>query len=98
MPPWCRWVGADLVLAVHIQPRARRDEVVGAHGDRLKIRITAPPVEGKANAHLIGFLADVFDVPAAAVELLAGGSGREKRLRVHSPQRLPAQIPPRTRT
>ena len=93
MPPWCRWDGADLILAVHVQPRARRDEVVGTHGDRLKIRITAPPIEGKANAHLIGFLAGVFDVPLAAVELLSGDSGREKRLRVRRPARLPAVIP-----
>lgn len=86
------------MLAVHIQPRASRDEIVGTHGNRLKIRITAPPVEGKANAHLIGFLAGVFDVPVAAIELLAGSSGREKRLRVRNPHRLPAQIPPRAKT
>ena len=93
LPRWCRWEGTDLVLAVHVQPRAHRDEIVGIHGDRLKIRIAAPPVEGRANQHLIGFLAEVFDVPASNVELLGGSSGREKRLRVHSPRRLPPQIP-----
>ena len=64
------------MLAVHVQPRAHRDEIVGTHGDRLKIRIAAPPVEGRANQHLIGFLAEVFDVPASNVELLGGSSGR----------------------
>lgn len=90
---WCRWDGDDLWLAVHVQPRAKRDEIVGAHGDRLKIRITAPPVEGQANLHLIRFLAECFGVPASAVELTAGTSGRDKRLRIHKPRRLPAGIP-----
>lgn len=92
-PTWYRWEGPDLWLAVHIQPRARQDGIVGPHGDRLKVRITAPPVDGKANAHLIRFLADCFDVPAGAVELLAGSSGRDKRLRIRSPRRLPESIP-----
>ena len=91
--PWCRWDGDDLWLAVHVQPRARRDEIVGAHGDRLKIRITAPPIEGQANAHLIRFLAECFGVPAGAVELTAGTSGRDKRLRIRKPGRLPPGIP-----
>lgn len=91
--PWHRWDGEDLWLAVHIQPRAKQDAIVGAHGDRLKIRITAPPVEGQANAHLIRFLAECFDVPASAVELTAGTSGRDKRLRIRKPRRLPAGIP-----
>ena len=91
---WYRWDGADLILEVHIQPGARRDEIVGPHGDRLKIRISAPPVDGKANLHLIRYLADCCGVPARAVELLAGLSGRTKRLRIQSPARLPAGIPP----
>lgn len=94
-PAWYRWEGPDLFLAVHVQPKARRDEIVGPHGDRLKIRITAPPVDGKANAHLIRYLADCFGVPAGSVELLAGSSGRDKRLRIHAPSRLPGSIPGR---
>ena len=97
-PRWYRWEGTDLVLALHVQPSARRDEIVGPHGDRLKVRVTAPPLEGKANQHLIVFLAEVFGVPASNVELLGGSSGREKRLRVHSPRRLPPQIPPSAET
>lgn len=91
-PAWYRWEGPDLFLAVHVQPKARQDEIVGPHGDRLKIRITAPPVDGKANAHLIRYLADCFGVPAGSVELLAGGSGRDKRLRIHAPRRLPGGV------
>ncbi|MBI5462016.1 MAG: YggU family protein [Gammaproteobacteria bacterium] len=92
---WYHWDGADLILAVHLQPRARQDEIVGAHGDRLKIRITAPPVDGKANAHLIRFLATICGVPISAVELLAGTSGRDKRLRIRAPRTLPPPLPSR---
>lgn len=84
----------DLILDLHIQPRASRDEIAGYHGGRLKIRITAPPVDGKANQHLIGFLADVFGVPKRNVELLAGESGREKRVRIARPARLPGILQP----
>lgn len=59
---WFRWDGEDLILACHLQPKASRDEFAGLHGDRLKIRLTAPPIEGRANAHLMAFLADAFGV------------------------------------
>lgn len=90
---WYHWDGPDLVLAVHLQPRARQDEIVGAHGDRLKIRITAPPVDGKANAHLIRFLAETCGVATSAVELIAGTTGRDKRLRIRAPRLLPPPLP-----
>ncbi len=87
------WEGDTLTLSIRVQPRASRDEIVGPYGDRLKVRITAPPVDGRANAHLIKYLAKVFGVPRARVSLLAGESGREKRLRIDAPSRLPACIP-----
>jgi len=89
-----QWQGERLILQLRVQPRASRDEIVGAHGEALKVRITAPPVEGKANAHLLKFLAQCFGVPRTAVALLAGESGRDKRVAIHSPQRLPDGIPP----
>lgn len=89
MPGWCRRDGADLVLSIHLQPRASRDELVGIAGDALRIRITAPPVEGEANAHLIGFLAGLFGVPRAKVRLEHGAAGRRKRVRIQSPRRTP---------
>lgn len=92
-PAWYRWDGPDLLLALHIQPGAGGDELVGPHGDRLKIRITAPPVDGKANTHLIRFLAETFGVATGAVELLTGHTGREKRLRIRAPRQLPDLIP-----
>ena len=91
---WFCWDGGDLLLSIHVQPRARRDEIVGPHGERLKIRITAPPVEGRANRHLCAYLADLAGVPRRQVILEAGESGREKRVRIRSPRRLPPGVSP----
>jgi uncharacterized protein (TIGR00251 family) len=67
---------------LHIQPRASRSEVVGRHGDAIKIRITAPPVEGAANEELIRFLATRLNVPQSQIRLLSGAGGRRKRVAV----------------
>lgn len=88
---WYRWQGADLLLTVRLQPRASRNEIVGPHGDALKIRITTPPVEGQANAHLIKLLADAFDVPRGQVTLVSGDTARSKQLRINTPRRLPPE-------
>ncbi|HEY0722354.1 MAG TPA: DUF167 family protein [Gammaproteobacteria bacterium] len=97
MAAWYRWQGEDLLLTLRLQPRASRDEIAGPYGDALKVRITAPPVDGKANAHLLRFLAELFDVAPSAVELLSGETGRDKRVRIQRPRRLPveAEIPPK---
>ncbi len=87
---WYEWRDDTLVLRVRIQPRASRDQVAGIHNQRLKISITAPPVDGAANQHLLGLLAREFRVPKSAVEVLGGETGREKRLAVHGPRRRPA--------
>ncbi|PZP22062.1 MULTISPECIES: DUF167 domain-containing protein [Pseudomonas] len=85
-----RWDGEDLLLACHLQPKASRDEFAGLHGDRLKIRLTAPPVEGKANAHLLAFLAEAFGVSKSQVSLESGELNRQKRVRIRHPRQLPA--------
>ncbi|HMG45440.1 MAG TPA: DUF167 domain-containing protein [Acidimicrobiales bacterium] len=69
----------NVMLTVHVQPGARRSEIVGPHGDALKVRVTAPPVDGKANAAVVELLAEILDAP---VELVAGASSRRKRLRI----------------
>ena len=86
---WFRWDGADLVLDCHLQPKASKDEFAGLHGERLKIRLTAPPVEGKANAHLMAFLAAAFGVAKSQVSLESGELNRQKRVRIRSPRTLP---------
>jgi len=90
--PACEWQGKDLLLRVRVQPKASRDEISGLQGEALKVRITAPPVDGKANAHLVKFLAKQFGVAKSAVTLLSGETGRDKRLRIHAPARLPEAL------
>lgn len=80
--PWLRLSGADAVLSLHIQPGAKKTEVAGAHGEALKIRLNAPPVDGKANEALVAFLADRLDLPKSRVILEAGQTSRSKRVRV----------------
>ena len=90
MPP--RWIRDDagaVVLAVHVQPGAKRTEVAGTHGDALKIRLAAPPVDGKANAELVRFLAAAFDVPLRSVAILRGETSRDKAVRIVAPRARP---------
>lgn len=87
-----RWDGEDLLLECHLQPKASRDEFAGLHGDRLKIRLTAPPVDGKANAQLLAFLASVFAVSKSQVSLESGQQSRQKRVRIKQPRTLPAEL------
>lgn len=89
---WYRWDGTALVLRLRIQPRASDDELCGPYGDRLKVRLTAPPVDGKANAHLCGFLAERCGVAASRVVLTAGATGRDKTVRIEAPTRLPEGV------
>jgi hypothetical protein len=65
-------------LRLRVQPRASRTEVAGRHGDALKIRVAAPPVDGEANAELIRFLARVLQVPKTAVSITGGSGARSK--------------------
>lgn len=81
--PWLRpGVDGSVTLALHVQPGASRTEAVGRHGDALKLRLAAPPVDGKANATLVAWFADFLNVPKARVEILVGASGRKKLVRI----------------
>lgn len=71
-----------VVVDVHVQPGGSRDEVVGRHGDALKVKVSAPPEGGKANAAVCRLLADAFDVPASSVAVTAGAKSRRKRVRI----------------
>jgi hypothetical protein len=75
-------VGKEAVIAVYVTPRAGRTEITGEREGALWIRLAAPPVEGAANEALVRFLAARLGVPRSAVTLLAGASGRRKRVRV----------------
>jgi uncharacterized protein len=71
-----------VILSVHVQPNAKRDEIVGPHGAALKVKVTAPPVGGKANRAVAELLADRLGVPPRSVELVTGASIRQKRFRI----------------
>lgn len=82
IPPWAREGAGGAVLELLVQPRASRTRIVGEHDGRLKIQLAAPPVDGEANAALLAFLADTLGTKRADLALLAGESGRRKRVRV----------------
>ncbi|WP_299020482.1 DUF167 family protein YggU [uncultured Photobacterium sp.] len=84
--------GDDLVIRLYIQPKASRDQIVGLHGDELKIAITAPPVDGKANAHLGKFLSKQFRVAKGQVVIEKGELGRHKQVRIESPREIPQVV------
>lgn len=82
MPEWLRAGDGRITLTLHIQPGAKKTEVAGVHGDALKIRLAAPPVDGKANAALIGFVAGRLELAKSAVSLKSGQTSRRKVLEV----------------
>ncbi len=71
-----------LLLVLHVQPGAKRTGFAGRHGDAMKLRLAAPPVDGKANAALCAHVAEFCGVPRSAVTLVAGETSRAKRVRV----------------
>ncbi len=75
--------GEMLVLALHVQPGAKRTEIAGLHGGRLKIRVAAPAVEDKANRVLVGFMAARFDLPGSRVIIRSGSRWRSKTVEIH---------------
>ena len=91
MSDWYR-VASDgrITLTLHIQPGAKKTEFAGLHGDALKIRLAAPPVDGKANEALIRFIADTLALPKSAVCLKSGQTSRRKVLEVTGA--LPEQV------
>jgi uncharacterized protein (TIGR00251 family) len=97
MSTWYQSEEDSFTLTLHIQPGAKRTEVAGLHGEALKIRLAAPPVEGKANEALLRFVANSFDVPLRQVELLRGAQSRHKRVKISGskigPETLLLKIP-----
>jgi uncharacterized protein (TIGR00251 family) len=80
--PELRSTDDGVLLAVHVQPGAGRTEVVGRHGDALKVRVGAPPSGGRANDAVVALVAEAFGVKAAAVTVTSGATNRQKRLRI----------------
>lgn len=82
---YLRWQGDELILQIHLQPKASKDAFVGQHGERLKVTITAPPIDGKANSYLIKFLAKQFGVSQKQVTIIRGEHSRDKTICISKP-------------
>jgi uncharacterized protein (TIGR00251 family) len=77
--------GDHIVLNIRVVPRASRDGFAEIMGDALKVRIQAPPVDGKANAYLVKFFSKQWKIPKSNIEILSGEAGRSKRLKISNP-------------
>lgn len=91
MPDWCSTDGKDVLIRVKAVPGASRDQIAGLLGDRLKIRIAAPPEDGKANAAICGVLARALDVGVRNIVIEHGSSGPEKLVRAKGVARVLAE-------
>jgi len=89
---WYRRDGNDMLLFLKIQPRSSKDEFAEVMEDLRKVRLKAPPVEGKANTHLVKYLAKLFKVPKASVVVESGLTSRSKRVRILNTEHLPESI------
>lgn len=96
MTSWLRAAGGEVQVDVLVQPRASREKIGPVHGDRLKLAVTAPPVDGEANAAVIALLARALDVARSALEVSAGASSRRKTIRVRglSAEQVQARLAP----
>ncbi|EGV06557.1 TIGR00251 family protein [Haemophilus pittmaniae HK 85] len=81
-----------LRLHILLQPKASKDQILGLHGDELKISITAPPIDGQANAYLVKFLSKLFKVPKSTIILEKGELNRHKQVWIPAPKLLPPEI------
>ena len=95
---WYLWQDDTLILTVHIQPKAKCTELAGEHGQALKVRVAAPPVDGQANDALRKFLAGLCGVAPREVQIRTGATSRAKRVAIKAPKRLPPGVmaPPRS--
>lgn len=96
-PLYYRWQNEQLYIDLLVQTYASHDEVVGVHGNRLKVRLAATPTSGKANEHLLRLMAEYFGVPCNRVHLTKGHQSRMKEICITNPQNnVPERHPPGT--
>ncbi len=84
LPSWLAIDGSDIIVRVKAVPGASRDSIAGTLGDRLKVRIAAPPEGGRANASICALLACACDLPTRSVVLESGPAQAQKSFRIHS--------------
>ena len=81
-PIWLKQTTAGIILSLHCQPGAKQTKVLGLHDDCLKISLQAPPLENKANRHLLAWLSKQLKIPQKQFELISGENGRKKRIAI----------------
>ncbi len=89
---WYRRHGTGWLLEVHAQPGARSNGIAGLHGERLKVRIASPAVDGRANEALVRYLAERLDVPRGTVHLIRGERSRDKSVVVDAADARPERL------
>ncbi|WP_058534319.1 DUF167 domain-containing protein [Legionella saoudiensis] len=89
---WYQQDGSLITINVYVQPGAKHSEIAGLHGNALKIRLQAPPIEGRANAALIKFIAQLFEVSTRQVLLKRGEKSRHKTLLITGSKQAPNTI------
>jgi len=92
LPSWIRSEAAGVRLALRVQPGARRCALIGPHGERLKVAVQTPPVDGRANEALLRYLAQCLDLRAGSLRLVAGASSRDKAVLIECDPSQAAQI------
>jgi len=96
-PSWLRIDTDQINLLVHVQPGAKRTRLAGEHGERLKVAVAAPPLDGRANAAVVALLAERLSLPKSALHVAAGEHSRDKRVTVVGCTLAIAQIVERLR-
>lgn len=90
--PAC-WEDDTLILNLHVQPRASRTCFAGEFDGRIKLRTTAPPVDGKANSEIVAFLSKQFRTAKSNIRLLRGDTGRDKQFAINGVRQIPEDLP-----
>jgi len=78
MENWYQKIGDIIILTIYVQPGAKHNEIIGMHGDALKIKLATPPIEGRANIALVRYIATLFEVPLSQITLKRGVKSRRK--------------------
>ena len=89
---WFKWQDGDLILKIKVQPKSSINKFFEPEEEEIKLKITAPPVDGKANEAVIKFLSKLFGVSKSSITILSGETGRHKRIKIASPQKIPETL------
>ena len=86
---WYQKTDDIITLTIYVQPGAKHNEIIGMHGDALKIKLATPPIDGRANKALVRYIARLFEVPLSQITLKRGAKSRHKIIEVSASQIVP---------